>query len=319
VFRMPGASLSFTEPYQYQERIRPAEVQIIPTTRGDFRATLCQIELHQVTLQHGWQSLPTVVRSTLHRSRSSIIFHTGAAQPSVRVDGIDLLPDVLALGAPGEEHFLQTSADCSWATLTLTPATYAAARSALVGDDFAPAMRTSMVRPSAAAMARLRALHQRVMGLIPSAGGHGTHPEGVRAAEHALLAAVVDCLEGEGNIAVPRLGSRNSTAVLRRLHELLDENEGVPLYLMDVCARLGVSRRTLHTACAEHLGLSPHRFLWLRRMRLARQALIAADPRLATVTGIATDLGFWELGRFSVHYKWLFGESPSATLGRRRI
>jgi AraC-like DNA-binding protein len=168
-------------------------------------------------------------------------------------------------------------------------------------------------------MARLRALHQGIMGLIPSARGRGADSGVAKAAEHALLAAVVDCLEGEGSVTAPRLGNRNSTAVMRKLYELLDESEGIALYLMDVCARLGVSRRTLHTACAEHLGLGPHRFLWLRRMQLARQALIAADPRFATVTGIATDLGFWELGRFSVHYKYLFGESPSATLGRRRL
>lgn len=316
---MPGgASLSFSEPYQYQERIRPAEVQIIPTARGDFQAKLSQMELHQLTLQQGWQSLPTVVRAALHRSRSSIMFHTGAAQPSIKVDGVDLLSDVLVLGAPGDEHFFQGASDCSWATLTLTPETYAAAHATLVGDDVDPIMRTSVIRPPPGAMARLRALHQRAMGLIPSATGRGADPGVAKAAEHALLAAVVDCLKGEGNVTAPRLGHRNSTVVMRRLYELLDESEGIPLYLTDVCARLGVSRRTLHTACTEHLGLGPHRFLWLRRMQLARQALIAADPRLATVTAIATDLGFWELGRFSVHYKWLFGESPSATLGRRR-
>jgi AraC family ethanolamine operon transcriptional activator len=39
---------------------------------------------------------------------------------------------------------------------------------------------------------------------------------------------------------------------------------------------------------------------------LARQSV--------TVTKIATRLGFRELGRFSVEYREMFGESPSATL-----
>jgi hypothetical protein len=34
------------------------------------------------------------------------------------------------------------------------------------------------------------------------------------------------------------------------------------------------------------------------------------------VTRIVTDQGFWELGRFSVAYRALFGESPSETLQR---
>lgn len=315
---MPSvALLSFTEPHQYEERIRPAEVRIIPTTRGDFRATLSQTELHQLTLQQGWQSLPTVVRTTTHRSRISIMFRRGAGQSLVRADGVDLLSDVVAMSAPGEEHFLQTSSDCSWASLTLTPTTYAEGRAALIGDDFNPAMRTSMIKPPPAFMSRLRALHHGVMRMISSAP-NGTHPEAIRGTEQALLTAVVDCLVGEANITVPRLGSRNSTAIMRKLYELLEASEGLPLYLMDVCAQLRVSRRTLQTACAEHVGLSPHRFLLLRRMQLVRQALIAADPRVSTVTEIATGLGFWELGRFSVNYKWLFGESPSATLGTRR-
>jgi transcriptional regulator GlxA family with amidase domain len=34
------------------------------------------------------------------------------------------------------------------------------------------------------------------------------------------------------------------------------------------------------------------------------------------VTQIATDHGFWELGRFSVNYRAIFGEVPSETLHR---
>ena len=62
--------------------------------------------------------------------------------------------------------------------------------------------------------------------------------------------------------------------------------------------------------------MSPKRYLWLRRMNLARRALQRADAKRTTVTEIATDYGFWELGRFSVAYRALFGEMPSITLRR---
>ena len=41
-----------------------------------------------------------------------------------------------------------------------------------------------------------------------------------------------------------------------------------------------------------------------------------ANPETRTVAEIATDLGFWELGRFSVAFRKLFRESPSVTLRR---
>jgi AraC-like DNA-binding protein len=62
--------------------------------------------------------------------------------------------------------------------------------------------------------------------------------------------------------------------------------------------------------------MSPMRYLWLRRMHFARRTLRMADPAAMTVTAIATNYGFWELGRFSVAYRSLFGESPSASLRR---
>jgi hypothetical protein len=45
-------------------------------------------------------------------------------------------------------------------------------------------------------------------------------------------------------------------------------------------------------------------------------ALLRAGSSTTTVTRIATDHGFWELGRFSVNYRAMFGETPPATLRR---
>jgi AraC-like DNA-binding protein len=70
----------------------------------------------------------------------------------------------------------------------------------------------------------------------------------------------------------------------------------------------------LRGACREILGVSPRQYVMLRRMQMAHCALQKADPAVARVTDIATEHGFWELGRFSVNYRQLFGESPIATL-----
>jgi AraC-like DNA-binding protein len=41
-----------------------------------------------------------------------------------------------------------------------------------------------------------------------------------------------------------------------------------------------------------------------------------ADGTVKTVTEIANDHGFGELGRFAVSYRKLYGEAPSVTLRR---
>lgn len=68
--------------------------------------------------------------------------------------------------------------------------------------------------------------------------------------------------------------------------------------------------------CRRVLGMSPRRYQLLRRMAAVRRALMRADPATSTVTLIAVAHGFFELGRFAVRYRALFGEPPSATLAR---
>jgi AraC-like DNA-binding protein len=81
---------------------------------------------------------------------------------------------------------------------------------------------------------------------------------------------------------------------------------------------LGVSERTLRKLFNEILGRPPSRHLRMLRLSEVRRALLAARGQPVTVTEIATDFGFAELGRFSVEYRKAFGESPSETLSHGR-
>jgi AraC-like DNA-binding protein len=63
-------------------------------------------------------------------------------------------------------------------------------------------------------------------------------------------------------------------------------------------------------------GKAPYRHLRDQRMLEARRALLHPASATTTVTSVAVQFGFLELGRFSVEYRTAFGESPSATLRR---
>ena len=70
--------------------------------------------------------------------------------------------------------------------------------------------------------------------------------------------------------------------------------------------------------------MGPIRYLRLRRMHLARRALLLADPAVVAVTDIATEYGFWELGRFRRGIPRAvrgiaFGLAAPATVRRRQI
>ncbi len=97
------------------------------------------------------------------------------------------------------------------------------------------------------------------------------------------------------------------------LNQRLDE----PIKLDQLATIAGVRPRTIEAHFKAHLGVTP--LGWVRKTRLARvrQQLMMADED-ASVTQIANDNGFAELGRFAAHYRKEFGELPSDTLKAAR-
>jgi len=128
-----------------------------------------------------------------------------------------------------------------------------------------------------------------------------------------LTEAMVECMSS-GETREDRSALRHHAAIMRRFHRAIEEHVDQPLYIPDLCTKIGATERTLRVCCQECLRVSPKRYLLLRRMRMVRQALRVSAPHDTTVTDIATRYGFWQFGRLAVEYKALFGEAPSTTL-----
>jgi AraC-like DNA-binding protein len=156
-------------------------------------------------------------------------------------------------------------------------------------------------------------VHQSTVHVARTAPDLLDIPEVVQGLEQSLIHAMIECLQPAvaGRTAV---SAERRAVTMRRFREAVDEYGDLPLYLPELCVRLGVPARTLRTICHEYLGMGPTKYLLLRRMHLARRALRAGDPAMIHVTDIATQFGFCEFGRFAVNYRALFGESPSTTL-----
>jgi AraC-like DNA-binding protein len=310
-----SAHARFDDPYSYQAAIREADVEFAVTKGGEFKAEVTRIDLQCLWMQLGYQSLPCIARIAETSKRSSILFITGTNDAGTRHNGRELASREIVIDRPDSISYLRTSTPCHWGAMSMMPDDLAAAARSLVGYELHIPRDARMIQPSKERLSRLLRLHRKAASFARKAPGHLTHPEMARAIENALTQAMIACLTE--HMSIPNtFASHCHSTVMARFERVLAAEPRKPFYLAEITAATGVSGRTLQACCLENLGIGPVRFLWLRRMHLARRQLMKANPERTNVTTIAMDHGFGELGRFSVAYRSLFGESPSKTLDR---
>ena len=225
-------------------------------------------------------------------------------------------PTDIVRHSEGQSYFQRSSGPVSFGTMSLPVEEMVSVGAAIAGLDLRPP-KDALTCPAALhAIAKLQRLHAAAGHLAAEAPEIIANPDAARGLEQALIEAMVACLDDRDE---PEHNSAQGqhAIVMRRFRRVLEENSEQPLFITEICKAIRVSDRTLRVCCHEHLGISPKRYLLLRRMHLARRALRAAAANAATVTEVATRYGFWQLGRFAVEYRSLFGETPSATLSRR--
>jgi AraC-like DNA-binding protein len=313
---MPSSvTRTFTDPDRYFAGVRNVQIDGVITKRGDFRAELTRIDLHHLWMHRFEERLPRIIRVTPSGTRSHILFASDPCQPNMQISGIETSQNQIAMFALQWPYYLRSSAACKWGTMSLTPEDLAAFSEAVVGRPVTPPSSCRWTSPPAPVLSRLLQLHETAGHLAKSAPDILAKPEVARAIEQAMVEAVILCLT-QGHLDNVRNVHRHRARVMRRLEEVLMSASDKPLYMAQLCRTVGACYTTLYDCCQEYFGMSPKRYLWLRRMHLVRRDLRRADAEKTTVTEIATDYGFWELGRFAVAYRSLFGEPPSAALRR---
>jgi len=313
---MPSSTVrTFTDPDAYSAVIRQATHELTVTERGDFIAKVTQIDLDRLWMQRFSDNLPRISHITGWGGRAVFAFRTQPG-PSLLSSGVEMLPTNIVRYSEGQSYYRRSAGFASYGSMSLPVAHMVSAGAAIAGLDLTPPKDPLVLTPLASAMARLQRLHAAAGDLAERAPEIIANPDAARGLEQALIEALVGCL-GEGDVRDDRSALRHHSLIMRRFRRVLEEDPYQPFYITETCKTIGVSERTLEVCCQEQLGVGPKRYLVLRRLHLARQALQEAAPGATTVTDIATQYGFWHFGRFAGVYQSLFGESPSVTLHKQ--
>ena len=305
---MPGSGTrTFLEPDHYEASLRQAQIAILIALSPKFKARLTWAELHDLQVLRCEEDFPRVAYVRLRPQLSFVTFpaHTGA--PPVW-GGTELRPGEIVFHGRGERLHQSTPGSFVWNVIALDPVQLEQYGRALSGKPFALPSVGKILRPSARDVVRLRRLHAQVCRLAETKPRLLAHTEVARAIEQDLIQTLVACLTA-ASMRADGAAKRRRASIMIRFEEVLAEHLGEPLHMTELCERIGVTERTLRSCCAEFLGMSPIRYVLLRRLSRARVALRDADPDEANLLGLIRGFGFaeWDVSR------WPTGR-PSARL-----
>ncbi|WP_027527606.1 helix-turn-helix domain-containing protein [Bradyrhizobium sp. Ec3.3] len=306
-----GGTLTFSDPDAYAAAFGDIRVNLTITGAGDFKARLIRLSLKTLELYWCWEDLPRIAYIVLPPERVFLSFAVGTA--SLNCKGIALQHRDFVLHGREQRMHQQSNGACQWGLISLSVGELASCAKALTGREIPLPHSSRMLRPAREESSRLRGLLRQACHVTEAKRKLIHRPEIARALEQELLHAIIHCLAV--NEADDHARARHHhAAVMVRFEEALSKRIDQKLNMPRLCTEIGVPERTLRLCCAEFLGVSPTRYVTLRRLNKVRAALQRADPSIVTVAEVARNHQFLELGRFAVTYRTTFGESPSVTL-----
>lgn len=164
-------------------------------------------------------------------------------------------------------------------------------------------------------------LRERLMAIVTHCSGQGSWSDselGRHIIKNEVYQLLVDAyLKAQAPSGDDARRVSRRSEIVHRAEERFVAAEGQPLSLADLCAAAGVGKTALQRAFRDLYDESPLSYLHKRRLMQARETLMLDPSGRAAVKRAALGAGLTALGRFSVEYRRLFGESPSATLSEQ--
>jgi AraC-like DNA-binding protein len=285
---------------------RATHIEFLPFSRTRGKWRLGSADLGRFTVW--WGRVPARGAGVGAMPAGSALVLVSAGDPEGwRINREPITPGRIAL-LPARAAYACALPAASWFALALPQAWIDSHPLGIAGDDGAARASVSFLELGEGASRIRRALvaaRRQVMrdpSLLDDARMRAT-------LRRSVLDVLLDAIP-EGARAY-----RPDNRLLARLAQFLHAHRERPLWTPDLCEALATTPRSLRRVFADAFGTTPGRYLRLRRMHLARRALVSGA--YASVTAAAMHYGFFDLGRFSAAYRRHFGEMPSAILRRR--
>jgi AraC-like DNA-binding protein len=312
---MPGSGTrTFLDPDHYETSLRRAQLEAVITPHGKFQARLTWAELHDLKVVRCEEGFSRVAYVSLAPQLSFVTF-PAHLEPLPVWGGTELRPHEIIFHSRGDRLHQSTSRPGVWSVIALNPVQLEYYGRALSGKPFSLPPEASILGPSPRNAARLRRVHAQICRLAETKPRILSHSEVARALEQDLIQALIASLTTTAARA-QGVDKRDHASIMISFEEVLAQHLGDCLHMPTLCELIGVTQQALRSSCAEFLGMSPTRYVLLRRLRQARIALRDAEPDAMNIAELAQGFGFEQLARFAAEYQAVFGETPSTTLQR---
>ncbi len=306
---------------ELSQHIKEADIELHQAGKTLSHSNLIMLGFDKVHLQVGAYGSAAISNATSDKERFGLLYKIDNTC-STRCNGHIMENDKFIAYGRNAEHIAYNDGPCEWAYVTLDYS--------FLEENLLEAVNGSM-DTGRGAVSCLRCRDGAAVGMlitvINEIAGIAEKNPSFFANRHLRAGMEYSLIEAQAAVFSSTLdspaggngrGRTSRSGIIKRSIDFLKANSYEPVHVTDLCAALGVKMRTLYYAFQEYYGISPIKYLRLVRYARVRRDLLTADPKRTTVTDIAAKWHFWHFGRFSVEYKSLYGESPSATLSKAR-
>ncbi|HEY5817340.1 MAG TPA: helix-turn-helix domain-containing protein [Mesorhizobium sp.] len=299
-----------------REATQGADLRVIQLAPGPFGGLLTRAQIGTMSVSAGDFEPGIRARGVMNPDLVTIGMIVESTGNVMQWD-YDVLPGDIVVIPKSVEQEGRSTCRSQFLTLTLSQqdlAAYGAGEGALEDPEFWN--KAARFRPSSSVRAFIRRELSAKIAQLRS----GAVPNSAVALDYfkrsLVEAFIVGVLDHQDAGTRKREGSRGSL-VVRAVEDYVDAvKNDQPLHISELCLATRVTRRALHRAFHETLGIGPIEYLRLRRLSSVHGALSRSYPAPMSITRLALDAGFSDLGRFSAYYRKIYGETPSQTQRR---
>ena len=305
---MNPESITFDE---YSDKIREADAVSFTTAPLTGPWDFAQHLLHQTVLQFGSGGSGAIVHGITRRNACFLFIQGTKCADRVVFDGrIIEWPEIVMV--PPASHFaFACLGQTQWISLSV-PIELANSQAHAGFKQYLPVLEGGkiLITPPADELARFIDAATAARNGLPA-----VPPKRLQAIEAALL-GILDSILSD-SVSDRRRFDKRTDKVMSKVLECLRRDGQI--HVVALARAAGVSERTLHRVFWKYFQMGPKRYSKLRQLNLVRRAIRQNHSAPVNVTGILTEHGVTEFGRFAIEYKALFNESPAETLQKRLV